>query len=61
MKRLVKERIKRWNSGDVSGLWAELVDDIRRSSGCKKKSDGTALRLDNARRARRAVEDGWSI
>ena len=61
-QRLVKSRIRRWQAGDFSELWDETLAEANKHSRKKKKTHKKppleTLRKANARRARRAVEDG---
>ena len=60
MVKLVKTRLRRWDSGNFLELWNEALDAASDShhSRKKKKAPQEMLRRSNARRARRAVEDG---
>ena len=58
--KTIRMRITRWRAGDFSGLWSELMneqDRLRRRRRPKKESS-MSIRAANARRARRAMEDG---
>ncbi len=59
-QKLVKSRIRRWQNGEFSALWDEVLADwdcqVRKKK--PKKPPRESLRKVNARRARRAVEDG---
>ena len=59
--KVVRARIGRWQSGDVSGLWSDLmtaenINQHRR--GPKKPLHPDALRASNVRRAKRTIEAG---
>ena len=58
----MKSRIRRWQAGDFSELWDETLAEANKHSRKKKKTHKKppleTLRKANARRARRAVEDG---
>ena len=58
--KIVRVRMRRWRAGDFLGLWSELVNEQDRLSHQRKlkKMSAESLRATNARRARRAVEDG---
>ena len=56
----VRARIKRWREGDWVGLWSE-VKKVKEGLSCRKrqrKVSSESLRAANARRARRAIEEG---
>ena len=60
--KLIRSRISRWQSGDISGLWSDFLasegNTNRRRHVPKKPSNLDSLRAANARRARRTVEAG---
>ena len=60
--KLIRSRINRWQSGDISGLWSDFLAGEGNTNGRrhvpKKPSNLDSLRAANARRARRAVEAG---
>ena len=58
--KTIRMRIARWRAGDFAGLWSELMneqDRLRRRRRPKNESS-VSIRATNARRARRAMEDG---
>ncbi len=60
-ERAVLSRIRRWKDGDYMGLWADVTKAEGRYQKFMrkpKKSSPASLRQANARRARRAMEDG---
>ena len=59
--RIVRARIRRWKEGDIMGLWSEVgavEDRLHHRRGKPRKLSPVSLRAANARRARRAIEDG---
>ena len=59
--RIVHARIRRWKEGDIMGLWSEVgavEDRLHHRRGKPRKLSPVSLRAANARRARRAIEDG---
>ena len=60
-QNLVKSRIRRWRAGEIAELWADALTGESKSTRHGKKPKTTSqvtLLKANARRARRAVEDG---
>ena len=59
-EELVKSRIRRWLAGDFTQLWADvLAEEERRARRNQKRTTPLeTLHKANARRARRAMEDG---
>ena len=58
---MVKNRIRRWQEGDIIGLWNSVMDGAGQpSSKCtvRKKGSPESLRESNARRARQTMKDG---
>ena len=58
---IVRQRIRRWVSGDYCGLWSEVCKVAECFRPSQRKGGGketSSLHLNNANRARRAVEDG---
>ena len=55
---LVKQRIRKWISGDLSELWSDVCKAANNQPNRKNCKSNLNLRHDNAKRARRAVEDG---
>ena len=56
----VRARIRKWREGDILGLWSEVLDEgesLGRRRKPKKESSESLLTA-NARRARRAMENG---
>ena len=60
--KTVKARIRRWQTGDVLGLWTDYLISAekghRRRGGKKKASQHESILAANIRRAKRAVEAG---
>ena len=59
--KTVRARIRRWQGGDIMGLWSDVLEEEDRLTRRRKKPKKIApdsLRIANARRARRAMEDG---
>ena len=59
--KIVKSRIRRCRAGDYSALWADMMDGEDKRFHSRKNSKAVPpelLRRANARRARRAAEDG---
>ena len=58
--KIIRGRIKRWRDGDHLGLWHEVLEMQDKLSGRRrpKKISPESMRSANARRARRAMEDG---
>ena len=60
-EKTVRNRIRRWRAGDILGLWSEVEvgeDRLNHRRGRPKKVTSESSRVANARRARRAMEDG---
>lgn len=60
--KTVRGRISRWQSGDIMGLWTDLLAAISKYTRHLRKPKAqlhpSALRTSNARRAKRAIEAG---
>ena len=60
--KMIKNRISRWRSGDITGLWSDYLSNDKmprgRGKGHRIPPHQDALRGTNARRAKRAVEAG---
>lgn len=58
--KTVRARIAKWRDGEVVELWEGVVaeNDRLKRHHCRRPSSIESLRLANARRAHRAVEDG---
>ena len=58
----VKSRIRRWNEGDLIGLWSEVLSECSKiqpgKSSTPTSGDDARLRASNARRALQAAEYG---
>ena len=55
----VRDRIKRWRAGDITGLWTEVVSqDIKLRKHGRRKVTPESQHADVIRRARQAVEQG---
>ena len=59
--KTVRARIRRWQAGDIMGLWSEVLEEEDRLTQHRrkpKKITAESVRAANARRARHAMEDG---
>ena len=57
----MRARIRRWQAGDIMGLWSEVLEEEDRLTQRRrkpKKITAESLRAANARHARHAMEDG---
>ena len=59
---IVRQRIRRWHSGDVVGLWEEAVASVsakpNRGSRSRRETKAEALQASNVRRAKLATQAG---
>ena len=60
--QIVRDRIRRWQAGDIPGLWSDFLANeekrSRRRGGPGNLSHPDALQASNVRRAKRSIEAG---